>query len=69
MNKKFDTLDETLFLATDAVKDQTKDQATKMLADLFKSAILKKYKDAFDEELFVWPSVSAQRCKMTKRMI
>ena len=51
MNEKFDILEETLFLAIDALKDQTKDQATKMLADLFKSAILKKYKDAFDEEL------------------
>lgn len=33
------------------VKDQAKDQATKMFADLFKSAILKKYKDVFDDEL------------------
>jgi ABC-type arginine transport system ATPase subunit len=49
--KNNETLEESLLLATDAVKDQAKDQATKMLADLFKSAILKKYKDAFDEEL------------------
>lgn len=48
MNDKLDTI---LLLAADAVKDQAKDQATKMIADLFKSAILKKYKDAFDEEL------------------
>ena len=48
---KYDILEESLLLAVDALKDQTKDQATKMLADLFKSAILKKYKDAFDEEL------------------
>ena len=46
-----DILEESLLLAADAVKDQAKDQATKMIADLFKSAILKKYKDAFDEEL------------------
>ena len=51
MNKKYDILEESLLLAIDAVKDQAKDQATKMLADLFKSAILKKYKDAFDAEL------------------
>lgn len=43
--------EESLLLAIDAVKEQAKDQATKMIADLFKSAILKKYKDAFDEEL------------------
>ena len=50
------------------VKDQAKDQATKIIADLFKSAILKKNKDAFDEELFAsWSSVSAQQCKMTRR--
>ena len=46
-----DILEESLLLAADAIKDQAKDQATKMIADLFKSAILKKYKDAFDEEL------------------
>ena len=46
-----DILEESLLWAADAIKDQAKDQATKMIADLFKSAILKKYKDAFDEEL------------------
>lgn len=51
MNKKYEALEEGLLLATDALKDQAKDQASKMLADLFRSAILKKYKDAFDEEL------------------
>ena len=44
-------LEESLLLAIDAVKDQAEDQAGKMIADLFKSAILKKYKDAFDGEL------------------
>lgn len=48
---KYDILEENLLLAADAVKEQAKDQATKMIADLFKSAVLKKYKDAFDEEL------------------
>ena len=51
MCKNNDIFEESLLLAIDAVKEQAKDQATKMLADLFKSAILKKYKDAFDEEL------------------
>lgn len=51
MNRSNEILEESLLLATDALKDQAKDQATKMFADLFKSAILKKYKDAFDQEL------------------
>lgn len=38
------------------VKAQAKDQATKMFANLFKSAILKKSKDAFDEEQNITPS-------------
>ena len=46
-----DILEESLLLAVDTVKEQAKDQTTKMIADLFKSALLKKYKDAFDEEL------------------
>lgn len=50
-NKKYEILEESLLLATDSLKEQSKDQATKMIADLFKSAILKKYKDAFDKEL------------------
>lgn len=49
--KKNNTIEESLLLASDALKEQAKDQATKMIAELFKSAILKKYKDAFDEEL------------------
>ena len=48
---RIDILEESLLLSTDALKEQAKDQAIKMIADLFKSAILKKYKDAFDEEL------------------
>lgn len=47
MNEK---LDNVLLLTTDALKDQAKDQSKKMIAELYKSAILKKYKDAFDEE-------------------
>ena len=48
---KNDILEDCLLLAADALKDQARDQATKMIADLLKSAILKKYKDVFDEEL------------------
>lgn len=44
-------LEDSLLQAIDTVAEQSKDKATKILADLFKSAILKKYKDAFDEEL------------------
>lgn len=51
MNKKYEALEEGLLFATDALKEQAKDQFTKILADLFKSAILKKYKDVFDEQL------------------
>lgn len=35
----------------DSLAEQSNDKTTKLLVDLFKSAILKKYKDAFDEEL------------------
>ena len=47
------------------VKAQAKDQASKMLADLFKSAILKKSKDAFDEEQNINPpAVRQQKIKI-----
>lgn len=48
---EYNTFEESLLSASDALKEQTKDQVTKIIAELFKSAILKKYKDAFDEEL------------------
>lgn len=48
---KYNTFEESLLLASDTLKEQAKDQATKIIAELFKSAILKKYKDAFEEEL------------------
>ena len=44
-------LEESVLLVVDSVAEQAKDQTTKMIADLFKSALLKKYKDAFDQEL------------------
>ena len=43
--------EENLLSAVDAVVEQTTDITTKMIADLFKSAVLKKYKVAFDQEL------------------
>lgn len=51
MKSKNEILEESLLLAADVVKEQVKEQYTKMLAELFKSAVLKKYKDAFDDEL------------------
>lgn len=46
-----DILEEALLQAADLTSEQAKDQSTKVIADLFKSAVLKKYKDAFDQEL------------------
>lgn len=44
-------LEESVLHAVDALSEQSTDQVTKIVADLFKSAVLKKYKDAFDQEL------------------
>lgn len=44
-------LEDSVLQAIDVVAEQSKNRATKMLADLFKSTVLKKYKDAFDFEL------------------
>lgn len=49
MDKK-KILEESLLHTADVLAEQANDNATKILADLFKSAILKKYKDAFDQE-------------------
>ena len=40
-----------LLRAMDAIAEQSKDNTTKMLADLLKSAILKPYKEAYYQEL------------------
>ena len=48
---KQEILEESVLQALDTVEEQSTEQATKMIADLFKSAVLKKYKDAFDQEL------------------
>ena len=44
-------LEEALLQAADLTSEQAKDQTTKIIADLFKSAVLMKYKDAYDHEL------------------
>lgn len=44
-------LEESVLMAADKVAEDAKDQGTKTLVNLFKSVVLKKYKDAFDQEL------------------
>lgn len=44
-------IEESCLLAADSISEQAKDQGTKTIMDLFKSAILKKYKVAFDYEV------------------
>ena len=51
MNTKYKQLEETLLKETDLLIEQSKSQGEKMVFELFKSAILKKYKDLFDKEL------------------
>ena len=46
-----DILEESVLAAADKIAEDAKDQGTKTLVNLFKSAVLKKYKDAFDQEL------------------
>ena len=44
-------IEDSLLKAMDALEEQAEDKATKILASLFKTAVLKKYQDAFDVEL------------------
>lgn len=44
-------IEESLLKAMDALEEQAEDKATKILASLFKTAVLKKYQDAFEVEL------------------
>lgn len=46
-----DTLEDSVLKAVDLVAEQSQDKVTKQLVDLFKSAVLKKYKVAYDDEL------------------
>ena len=41
-------IEESCLMAADSISEEAKDQGTKTIMDLFKSAILKKYKVAFD---------------------
>ena len=51
MNTKYKKLEDALLNATDLLIEKAKSQGEKMVFELFKSAILKKYKDLFDKEL------------------
>ena len=44
-------LEDSVVQAIDAVTEQSGDLITKIIADLFKSSILKKYKDAYNKEV------------------
>ena len=46
----YEQLEEGLLTAADVLSEQAKEQGTKALMDMFKSLVLKKYKDAFEEE-------------------
>ena len=50
-NRNMDTLEDSVLKAVDIVAEQSQDKVTKQLVDLFKSAVLKKYKVAYDDEL------------------
>jgi len=50
MNTKYKKLEDALLNATDLLIEKAKSQGEKMVFELFKSAILKKYKDLFDKE-------------------
>lgn len=44
-------IEESCLMAADSISERAKDQGTKTIMDLFKSAILKKYKVAYDHEI------------------
>jgi len=50
-DKRYKQLEEAILKATDLLIEKAKSQGEKMVFELFKSAILKKYKDSFDKEL------------------
>ena len=51
MDIKYKQLEEILIKEADLLIEKAKSQGEKMVFELFKSAILKKYKDLFDKEL------------------
>ena len=44
-------LEDSVLQAIDAVEEESGERITKIIADLFRSSILKKYKDAYDKEV------------------
>lgn len=50
-DKRYKQLEEAILKATDLLIEKAKSQGEKMVFELFKSAILKKYKDLFNKEL------------------
>ena len=51
MNTKYKQLEDALLNATDLLIEKAKSQGEKALYNLFKSAILKKYKDQYDVDI------------------
>lgn len=51
MNAKYKQLEDALLNATDLLIEKTKSQGEKALYNLFKSAILKKYRDQYDVDI------------------
>ena len=51
MNDRYKLLEDALLKEADLLIEKAKSQGEKALYNLFKSAILKKYKDLFDKEL------------------
>ena len=49
--RQYKQLEEAILKETDLLIEKAKSQGEKMFFELFKSAILKKYKDLFDKEL------------------
>ena len=47
----YDKIEDSLLKAMDALEEQAEDKATKILASMFKTAVLKKYQDALEVEL------------------
>lgn len=51
MNTKYKKLEDALLNATDLLIEKAKSQGEKALYNLFKSAILQKYKEQYDIEI------------------
>ena len=51
MMSEIQFLEDNVLQAVDAVAEQANNRVMRQLVDLFKSAVLKKYKEAYDREL------------------